>query len=120
MNRHLKALAGMLLGNGGLGMANLRQLLRISVLASVVTGCGPPIGLDVLVYDTCIARHPKDATLCEGPRQAYELEPTAYQARAAGINPPTDSSYEGRSTVAQPVLTPMPLHPSPTVSGRNG
>jgi hypothetical protein len=35
--------------------------------------------------------------LCEGPRQAYELEPTAFQARAAGIKPPTDRSEKGRS-----------------------
>ena len=34
---------------------------------------GSPISLDGLAYDTCLARHPRDVALCEGPRQAYEL-----------------------------------------------
>jgi hypothetical protein len=56
--------------------------------------------------------------LCEGPRQAYELEPTAFQARAAGIKPPADRSDKGRSTVIQPALDPV-LHPSAIASGRS-
>src|SRR5262245_33847023 len=87
MNHHLIAVAGMRVRTG---LANLRQLLSISVLAIVVTSCSSPVSLDVLAYDTCIARHPQEVALCEGPRRAYELEPIAFQARAAGLNSAPD------------------------------
>ena len=83
-----------------------------AVLAIVVTGCGSPVSLDVLAYDSCIRRHSQEVALCEGPRQAYELEPIAFQARAAGINPAPDSSYERNSALNQLALTPVPPRPS--------
>ena len=114
MNHHLIAVVGMPVGTR---VASLRQLLSISVLAIVVTGCSSPVSLDVLAYDTCITRHPQEVALCEGPRQAYELEPIAFQATAAGINPAPDSSYERNSAMTQPALTPVPTRPS--LIGRN-
>jgi len=42
---------------------------------------------DVRAYNTCLSRHPQDAVVCEGPRQAYELEPSIVRARSV------DDSY---------------------------
>ena len=56
-------------------------------------GCSFPVSRDVRAYDACIARHPQETAVCEGPRQAYELEPTAFQAEADALSSPADSSY---------------------------
>src|SRR5215470_3931481 len=114
----MKVVAAILVRNGGSGLEKPWQLLSVLALAIAVSGCVSPKNLDVLAYDTCIARHPRDVALCEGPRQAYELEPTAFQAKVAGINPPADSSDKGRSTVTRPALDPV-LHPSAIASGRS-
>jgi hypothetical protein len=72
----------------------------------------------VLAYDTCLARHPRDAALCEGPRRAYELEPSTLQASAVGTDPPSDSSYEGRAALTRPVITPV-VPPTAIGSGQS-
>jgi hypothetical protein len=72
----------------------LKQLLVLSVVPIVLAGCGSPASRDVRAYDACVARHPQEAALCEGPRQAYELDPTAFQARASAIGRPGGSSNE--------------------------
>jgi hypothetical protein len=54
----------------------------ISLLTIALTGCGFPANRDVLAYDACAARHPQELAVCEGPRQPYELDPTAFKARA--------------------------------------
>ena len=118
MSHRLKAVDAMQEWNGWLGLGKLWQLFSISALAIAATGCSFRPSLDVLAYDACVARHPQEIALCEGPRQAYELEPTAFQARAVGINPPADSRYEARSTVTQPAITPVP-HPSAIASIRS-
>ena len=118
MCHSLKVVAGIPVRNGESGLKKLWQLLSVPALAIAVTGCVSPKNLDVLAYDTCVARHPQEVALCEGPRQAYELEPTAFQARAAGIKPPADRSDKGRSTVIQPALDPV-VHPSAIASGRS-
>jgi len=46
-------------------------------------------GRDVRAYDTCIARHPGETALCDGPRQAYEVDAATLQAGAGSINPQT-------------------------------
>ena len=74
---------------GRLSVARPRQLLILSMLAIVLTGCGSSAGRDVLAYNTCIARHPGETALCEGPRQAYEVDAETLQARAASISPRT-------------------------------
>jgi|SRR6516225_4359869 len=118
MSHRLKAVDAMQEWNGWLGLGKLWQLFSISALAIAATGCSFRPSLDVLAYDACVARHPQEIALCEGPRQAYELEPTAFQARAVGINPPADSRYEARSSVTQPAITPVP-HPSAIASNRS-
>jgi hypothetical protein len=82
MSHRLDTVAAMPAWNGWLGVEKLRQLFSISVLAIAVAGCSSPTSLDVLAYHACIARHAQEVALCEGPRQAYKLEPTASQARA--------------------------------------
>lgn len=86
MSHYLKAVAAISGWNGGLGIKKLKQLLGASLLPIAVIGCGSPAGRDVLAYDDCITKHPQETALCEGPRQAYELDPTEFQARAAGAS----------------------------------
>jgi hypothetical protein len=49
-------------------------------------GCSLAVGQDVRTYDTCLSRHPDDTTVCEGPRQADELEPSVVQPRSAEVS----------------------------------
>jgi len=68
----------------------------ISLPTVALTGCGFPASRDVLAYDACAARHPQELAVCEGPRQAYELDPTAFQARADAASPRAGNSYAER------------------------
>ena len=68
----------------------------VSILAVSLTGYGLPVGRDVLAYDACVARHPQELTVCEGPRRAYELDPIAFQATADAVSPPTGGRYSGQ------------------------
>jgi hypothetical protein len=120
MSHHLERVAAMLARSGGGGGEKLKQWLMFSVLAITLTGCGFATSRDVRAYNACITRHPQEVPVCEGPRQAYELDPTGFQARAIAVGPPTGGSYEELLPAADPPLTPVPLHPSPIVSGRNG
>ncbi len=99
-----------------------KHLVVASALAILVTGCGLPAGRDARAYDACMSRHPQEAALCEGPRQAYEVDTSTYQATAAAINPPAGSSSTERSAATHPVLPPVLLHPNrvPVISGPNG
>ena len=99
-----------------------KHLVVASALAILVTGCGLPAGRDVRAYEACMSRHPQEAALCEGPRQAYDLDTSTYQATAAAISPLAGSSSAERSAVAVPALTPVLLHPNrvPVTSGPNG
>jgi hypothetical protein len=74
---------------GRLSVARVKQLLILSTLAIVLTGCGLPAGRDVRAYNACIARHPGETALCEGPRQAYEVDAATLRPRAAAIGPRT-------------------------------
>jgi hypothetical protein len=76
-----------------LGVARIKQLLVLSTLAIVLTGCGLPAGRDVRAYNACVGRHPHEAALCEGPRQAYEVDTTKRQAGAGSINPQSVGSH---------------------------
>jgi hypothetical protein len=63
--------------------------LPISALAAaiVLTGCGTPVERDVGAYRACISRHRQEAALCEGPRQAYEIDTATSRATASALNP---------------------------------
>jgi hypothetical protein len=119
--RHIdERVAAMLARSGGGGGEKLKQALRFSALAITLTGCGFATSRDVRAYNACITRHPQQVPVCEGPRQAYELDPTGFQVRATAIDPPTGGTYEELLPTAHPPLTPVALHPSPIASGRNG
>jgi hypothetical protein len=82
MRRHLATPAG----DSDSAVTQIRRLLIASAIANILTGCGLPAERDVRVYDNCRSRHPKEAALCEGPRQAYEVGTSTLQARAAEGN----------------------------------
>ena len=56
-------------------------------------GCSLAVGQDVRTYDTCLSRHPDDTTVCEGPRQADELEPSVVQPRSVASRPAAGYGY---------------------------
>jgi len=91
MSHHERAVTAAPGWNGRIGVEKLKRLLGVSLLTIGVAGCSAPASLDVLAYDACIVRHPQEAALCEGPRHAYELNPTAFQARVAAPGPLADS-----------------------------
>jgi hypothetical protein len=70
-------------------VVHVEQLLILSTLAIVLAGCSLPAGRDVRAYHACLARHPQEAVLCEGPRQAYEVDAATLQVGAGSINPET-------------------------------
>ena len=90
----------------------------VSILAVSLTGCGLPVGRDVLAYDACVARHPQELTVCEGPRRAYELDPIAFQATADARSSPAGNGYAESATVARPAPAPELLVPNRVASGR--
>jgi len=118
MSRHLENAGAMVARSSELGREKLKQLFILSLLAIALTGCGLATSRDVRAYNTCAGRHPQELAVCEGPRRAYELNPTALEARAAAIAPPAGSSIKQLSPA--PSLAPIPLHPSSITSGRNG
>jgi hypothetical protein len=86
-----------------------------------VSGLGLGAGLDVRAYDNCLARHPQDTLVCEGPRQAYEVGPTIVQARSTTTRSPAGYDYE-EGLALNPPMTPVQLRPGPmpVISGPNG
>ena len=90
----------------------------VSILAVSLTGCGLPVDRDVLAYDACVARHPQELTVCEGPRRAYELDPIAFQATADARSSPAGNGYAESATVARPAPAPELLVPNRVASGR--
>ena len=80
----------------------VKHLLMASAVAVLLTGCGLLAERDVRAYDACVSRHPQDQPLCEGPREAYEVDTSTYQARATAITWPVGGGY-------QPAPTPVPL-----------
>jgi hypothetical protein len=99
----------------------VKRLLIVSALLVLVSGCGLGTGRDVRAYNTCLSRHPQDVVVCEGPRQAYEMDPTIVQPRSAAARSPAGRAYE-EGLAPTPPLTPVPLHPGPipVTSGPNG
>ena len=64
-------------------MAQVKRLLIVSALSILLSGCGLAAGRDLRAYNTCVARHPQDAVVCEGPRQAYESDSSVFLANSA-------------------------------------
>ena len=61
----------------------MKRLLIVSLLSVLLSGCGFAAGRDVRAYNTCLFRHPQEAVVCEGPRQAYEVDDSVLQANSA-------------------------------------
>jgi|SRR5271163_158765 len=87
----------------------VKRLLIVSAFLVVLSGCGLGEGRDVRAYNTCLARHPQDVVVCEGPRQAYEVDSTIIQARSATAV----RGYGEGSPLSDRVLKPAPLHSGP-------
>jgi hypothetical protein len=95
--------SGLGLGSGiGIGamIASLRaatvavkRLLTVLALSVLAGGCGLAVGQDVRAYDACLSRHPHDRVVCEGPRQAYELEPSVVQLGSVSSRPAAGYGY---------------------------
>jgi hypothetical protein len=93
MSHHLKAVAAIPGWSGGFGIGKAKQLLTVSLLTIALIGCSSPASRDVLAYDACITRHPQEVALCEGPRQAYQIDPAAFQSRAVAAASPLANSH---------------------------
>jgi hypothetical protein len=87
----------------------LKHLFIASALTIVLAACGLPAERDVRAYDACMSRDPQEAALCEGPRQAYEVDTATFQARAAAYSLPAGGSDHELPAAAHPALTPVPL-----------
>src|SRR5690242_1646323 len=61
----------------------VKALLILSPLLLLFCGCVSNPNRDVRAFNACLTRHPQDDRLCEGPRQAYEVELPALAARSA-------------------------------------
>lgn len=87
-----------------------KHLVVAAALAILVTGCGLPADRAVRAYDACMSRHPQEAALCEGPRQAYEADMST--STYAATSPSAGSSSPERSAAARPALPPALLYPN--------
>jgi len=97
-----------------LAREKLKQSLILSGLLIALASCSFATSRDVRAYDACVARHPHETPVCEGPRQAYEPEPSAFQASVAESSQPAENSSKAFSSTARSSLAPVLLRPSPT------
>ena len=96
----------------------MNRLPIVSAVAVLLAGCSLAGNQDVRAYNACVSRHPQDVVVCEGPRQAYEIDDFTFSARSAAIG---DSYEEGLAVPVSPPA-PMLLHPDPmrVTLGLNG
>jgi hypothetical protein len=100
----------------------VNRLPIVPVLAVLLTGCSLATDRDVRAYNACLARHLQDVVLCEGPRQAYEIDSSTFQTRSAPIRPTARYGYAEALTIPAPLLTPVTVRPAsmPITFGLNG
>jgi hypothetical protein len=100
----------------------VNRLPIVSALAVILNSCSLAGNQDVRAYNACLSGHPQDVVICEGPRQAYEIDLATFSARSAAIRPTAGYSAEEALAVSAPPLTPVPLHPdlTPVTFGLNG
>jgi len=77
----------------------VNRRLIVPTLAVLLSGCSLAAERDVRAYNACNSRHPQDMVVCEGPRQAYEVDLPTFQAKSAAIRPMPDYSYKVGSAV---------------------
>jgi hypothetical protein len=81
-------------------MRPVKSLLVASALAVVLSGCNLAANRDLRAYNACLARHSQDSVICEGPRQAYEVDPAVLQARSAAVNTTEADPFVGPASSA--------------------
>ena len=99
----------------------MKPLIIVGAVAVLLSGCGIAAKVNArndmqvskTAYKTCLAQHLQDAVACDGPRQAYEADLSAYQATSAGTRPGPVYSYQGEPAVPSPALAPMPQPVAP-------
>ena len=65
----------------------MQQLLIGSALSLIVGACSLPADREPRAYNVCLARHAQETALCEGLRQAYEVDASDIPARATASRP---------------------------------
>jgi hypothetical protein len=65
----------------------VNRLPIVPALAVFMSGCSLAGNRDIHAYNACLARHPQDVVVCEGPRQAYEIDDSTFPTRSAAIRP---------------------------------
>ena len=75
------------------GKVAVERLFVVLALSVLLGGCSLAVGQDVRAYNTCLSRHADDTMVCEGPRQAYELEPSVVQPRSVASRPAAGYGY---------------------------
>ena len=100
----------------------MQQLLIASALSLIVSACSLPVDRETRVYNVCLARHAQEAAICEGPRQAYEVDASDIPARAIASHPAAGYIGGVGPAGAGPALRPAPLHPDrmPVAFSPNG
>src|ERR1700739_3927759 len=66
-----------------LGAEQVKRLLIISAFPVLLNACDLAVDRDIRAYNTCLYRHPQNAVVCEGPRQAYEVDPSIVSGEVA-------------------------------------
>jgi hypothetical protein len=88
----------------------VKRLFIVLALSVRLGGCGLAVGQDVRAYNICLSRHPHDTVVCEGPREAYELDPSVVQLRSVASHPRRVTAIKQRGPPC-----PMFLHLPPLI-----
>jgi hypothetical protein len=99
-----------------------QQLLIASAFSLIVSACSLPADRETRAYNACLARHSQEAVICEGLREAYEIDASDIPARAIASHPAAGYIGGVGPAGAGPALRPAPLHPDrmPVASSPNG
>jgi hypothetical protein len=63
-------------------MQQVKQRLILLALSACMAGCSFAADRDTRAYNMCLRRHPQDALVCDGPRQAYQFDGSVLQAHS--------------------------------------
>jgi hypothetical protein len=83
-----------------LGAEQVKRLLIISAFPVLLNGCDLAVDRDIRAYNTCLYRHLQNAVVCEGPRQAYEVDPSIVSGEIASRWPSGGVLPAARTSVA--------------------
>ena len=95
-----------------LGIGQVQQLLIASALSLLASACSLPADRETRAYNVCLARHAQETAICEGLRQAYEVEASDIPAKAIANRRAAGYTREVGSAGAGPVLRPVPPGPN--------